>query len=58
MPGSVLVSRDFRMTNVNSVDSAFVLIMFQILAVANQSWMSHLISLSVTSSTDKTKGLN
>lgn len=58
MPGSVLVSKDSKMISVNSKDRVLVLMMFQILVVANQSWMSHLLSLSITSSINKEKGLN
>lgn len=55
MPDPGLVSKD---SNVKSMDRVFVLMMFQTLAAPDQSWASHLISLSVTSTTDKTKGLN
>lgn len=58
MPGSELVSNDFEVTNVNSMDRVLVPMMFQILAVGNQSWMSHPISLSITFSINKTIGLN
>ena len=58
VPGSVLLSKDSGEISVYSVDRALVLMVFQGLAVANQSWMSQLTALNFTSSVSKMKGLN
>lgn len=53
MPGSVLISKDFKMPTGNGMHRVLVFIVFQILAVANQPWKSHLIPQSFTSSSVK-----
>lgn len=58
MPGSVLISKDFKMPTGNGMHRVLVFIVFQILAVTNQPWKSHLIPQSFTSSSVKWIELN